>query len=163
MKRKIMKKMFLFIVSLVFAISNITAATVNISGSVTPGLTISILAEPIAQNLDLTTSTTIKIATVTEISNIKLFKISILSTLGGSFVGNVSGATQSYTLSYYETGTTTGITITPTSVYQDVLLATSRTHPAGDDKDLFISYTIVPDVLPADTYEDTIVIRIEAQ
>lgn len=158
MKTKIIKKLFLLIISLFVVIKFIFAATVFISGSVTPGLTISIAAEPIAQSLDLTTSTSIKIATVTEISNIKLFKVSILSTQGGYLVGNSSGATQAYTVSY-----DAGTAITLTSEYQDVFLATSKTHPAGDDKDLVISYTIVPDFLPADTYEDTIVVRIEAQ
>ena len=158
-----MKKLFISIVSFVFAISSITAVSVNVTGSVTPGLEISIVAEPIASNLDLTTSTTIKIATVTEISNIKLFKVSIGSTLG-SLTGNISGATQSYNLSYYLIGTTTGITITVTNEFQEVFISpNAKTHPAGDDKDLFISYTIVPGVLPADTYEDSIVIRIEAQ
>jgi len=163
MKRKIKKKLFLAILSLVFAICNITAANVNVTASVTPGLTISISAEPSASNLVLTTSTTIKIATVTETTNIKAFTVSMLSINGGSLVGNSVGATLSYTLEYYDTGTTPGTPtpITLTNVYQVVFLANSKTNRLGDAKDLVISYTIIQGGLPADTYEDTIYILIE--
>lgn len=164
--RKLILPILFFFVGL-FAYAQTTASIV-ITGTVAPVISVSITPEAISSNLDLTANiTNLKVATVNERSNIPNgYTVSVesanaLST--GTSIPYFEGqnATTPETLDY--TINYGGSPISLVSGIATITDSNARTTGTGVDKDLAISYNGSTHLLAADTYSDTLTFTITAK
>lgn len=153
---KISKIVTLMIVGFFLTIPGFAATTGSLvlTGIVSDNMEIIVTPEAIASNLDLLTTTTdLKVATVTEKSNTG-YTVTLTTTNSSALVGqNATPDSLSYSLKYG------GTAVSFTAGSAVITDSTSQTGVSGIDKDLTISYTGNTG-LQADTYEDTLTFTI---
>jgi hypothetical protein len=143
-----------------------TTGTLNMSGSVSGVLDISVTAQPAASALDLTVNqTNLLIATVTERSNWKTgYTVALQSANAGSgtsFFFKSADVLNTDTLAYTLNYGGSAVTLVAGSAL--ITDATAKTAAAGVTKNLQISYNGASTFLNKDSYADTLTFTITAK
>ena len=139
-----------------------TTGSVNLSGSIAQSCNISVSAQSIASNLDLTTtSSSTTVANVTENCNDKLGYKVTLTTQNGDTTGTFKGASSGNNDTLNYTVTYNGAAQTFSGKNVQVTNATARTAAGGVTKALAIAFTGTAS-LNADTYTDTLTLTMTA-
>lgn len=149
MKKSMCVVMMLLIMSMMFGA---TVGTLALTGTVNNVIAITVTEMNLP--LDLTASTTVQVALVTESSNKNGYSVELTSLNSGKLIGGVTAEELTYTATYG------GNAVTLSSTVQEITTNGSKT--SSTDKAFVISYTIVEYALSPDTYTDTLTFTIIA-